>query len=179
MFAINAVEDEQSKTISGERVLSEMPRAIFVWFKNATWEIGNLPIGVYPLTPTAISWDVNKHTKVKARRKGYYIRPNFCGTAHWVQGANLEAAIADNGEVMKKVQLIHKTVSHFQEIYKNNIQGKCVYFYGRHSSTMFALLVVGRHWSSKLDLLEWRPSQEKHIGAFKMMAAIGENICAC
>ena len=108
LFAFRAVEDEKSTTIHGERVLQEMPRAIFVWFKNATWEIGNLPTGVYPLTPKAISWDVNKHTRVKARRKGYYMRPNFCGTAHWVQGANLEAAIADNGEVMKKVPLSTK-----------------------------------------------------------------------
>ena len=120
LFAILAVEDEQSKTINGERVLQEMPRAIFVWFKDATWEIGNLPTGVYPLTPKAISWDVNKHTRVKARRKGYYMRPNFCGTAHWVQGANLEAAIADNGEVMKKVQLFHKMFSFFGNGYNKS-----------------------------------------------------------
>ena len=111
LFAILVVEDEQSKMINGERVLQEMPQAIFVFFKNAKWQIGTLPIGVYPLTPKAISWDVNKHTKVKARRSGYYIRPNFCGTAHWVQGANLEAVIADNGEVPKKIQLFHKMFS--------------------------------------------------------------------
>ena len=103
--------------VNGERVLQELPQAIFIWFENAKWQIGDLPVGVYPLTPKAISWDVNKHTRVKARRKGFYIRPNFCGTAHWVQGANLDAVIADNGEVVKKVQLFHIMFSTLNRVF--------------------------------------------------------------
>ena len=48
---------------------------------------------------------------------GFYIRPNFCGTAHWVQGANLDAVIADNGEVVKKVQLFHIMFSTLNRVF--------------------------------------------------------------
>ena len=68
---------------------------VYVEFPGAEWVVGNLPVGVYPLTPVSRTWIVNKHTKVKARRTGYFLVPDFASTAHMIQGQSLEASFAD------------------------------------------------------------------------------------
>ena len=77
---------------NGECILTHMPLAIYVYFEGATWRIGQLPVGVYPLTPKTRKWQVNKGQGIEARRTGYLLLPDFCSTAHMIQGATLEAA---------------------------------------------------------------------------------------
>ena len=69
-----------------------MPLVIYVYFEGATWQIGKYPVGVYPLTPKARKWQVNKGQGIEARRTGYLLLPDFCSTAHMIQGTTLEAA---------------------------------------------------------------------------------------
>ena len=44
---------------------------------GATFRIADLPVGVYPLTPRSRTRLVNKATKVKARRTGFFLVPDF------------------------------------------------------------------------------------------------------
>ena len=76
------------------RSLEHMPQCIFVKFENATWKIGDLEPGVYPLTPKPRVWSVNELLKVKVRRYGFTLVPDLAGTPHMYQGATLTAAIA-------------------------------------------------------------------------------------
>ena len=62
-------------------------------FGNATWRVGDLEPGVYPLTAKSKTWAVNEVLKVKARRFGYSIVPDLAGMAHMYQGAMLFAAV--------------------------------------------------------------------------------------
>ena len=79
-----------------EVLLSRMPQAIYIHFPGATWVIHEeLGEGVYPLTPVSRTWIVNKRTKVKARRTGYFLVPDFASTAHMIQKQSLEAAFVD------------------------------------------------------------------------------------
>ena len=77
---------------NGECILTHMPLVIYVYFEGATWRIGKLDPGVYPLTPKTRKWHVNKNQGIEARRTGYLLLPDFCSTAHMIQGATLEAA---------------------------------------------------------------------------------------
>ena len=38
---------------------------------------------------------VNKRTRVKVRRTGFFLVPDFASTAHMIQGQSLDAAFAD------------------------------------------------------------------------------------
>ena len=51
-------------------LLDRLPIVIYVKFAEATWTVGTLPPGVYPMTPVSRTWQVNKHTKVNVRRTG-------------------------------------------------------------------------------------------------------------
>ena len=51
--------------------------------------------GVYPLTPVSRTWLVNKRTRVKVRRRGFFIVPDFASTACMIQGQSLEASFPD------------------------------------------------------------------------------------
>ena len=51
--------------------------------------------GVYPLEPIGKDWFVCEHTRVKAKRTGFQVVPDFSATAHMLQGATLIAAIVD------------------------------------------------------------------------------------
>ena len=66
------------------------PLCIYLKFENATWQIDDLEPGVYPLAPTNKVWDVNKETKVKSKRRGFLIVPDFSATAHMMQGLQLD-----------------------------------------------------------------------------------------
>ena len=48
--------------VDGDLLMDRMPLVIYVKFDNVTWKIGDLPEGVYPLTPVSRTWRVNKNT---------------------------------------------------------------------------------------------------------------------
>ena len=55
------------------------------------------------------TWLVNESTKVKAQRTGFRVIPDFSATAHMLQGATLEAVIADcleHGHTTKLVDML-------------------------------------------------------------------------
>ena len=57
---------------------------------------------MYPLKPTSKSWAVNKNTGMpKITRKGFVMVPDYASTAFMIQGATLEAMIADCGDLWK------------------------------------------------------------------------------
>ena len=72
-----------------------MPKCIYLKFEGATWQIDDLEVGVYPLMPSNNPWIVSEATKIKAKRRGFRILPDFSATAHMMQGATLLAAIVD------------------------------------------------------------------------------------
>ena len=84
---------EASKQNGGERRLQLQPQCIYLKFENATWQIDDLEQGVYPLVPINKVWDVNKDTKIKAKRRGFLIVPDFSATAHMMQGARIRASL--------------------------------------------------------------------------------------
>ena len=45
------------------------------------------------------SWILNRSTGAQVLREGFQIVPDYAGTAHMVQGMNLDAAIADCDDV--------------------------------------------------------------------------------
>ena len=65
----------------GEFVLDHLPSVIYIRFPEATWQVGKLPVGVYPLKPKSRTWKVNKYTGVEAQRTGFWILPDFGSTA--------------------------------------------------------------------------------------------------
>ena len=67
----------------------------YVHFPEATWCIGNLPPGIFPLKRMTRTWKVNKHAGIEARRTGFGILADVGCTAHMIQGATLEAAFVD------------------------------------------------------------------------------------
>ena len=71
------------------------PVVIYVKFVGASWKIGDLPVGVYPLTPISRTWKVHKATGISARRTGYTLMPDFASTAHMIQGATLDAVFCE------------------------------------------------------------------------------------
>ena len=91
--------------VDGEFLLDHLPTVIYIRFPEATWKIGKLPIGVYPLKPRSRTWKVNKYTGIEARRTGFWILPDFASTAHMIQGATLDAAFVDPQDVASKVSL--------------------------------------------------------------------------
>ena len=92
----------ESSDANGDMLLDRLPLVIYVLFREATWKIGTLPEGVYPLTPRSRTWKINKSTGMLAKRKGYTLLPDFASTAHMIQGATLDAAYADLLEASTK-----------------------------------------------------------------------------
>ena len=77
-------------------MLTHQPEMIFLEFKEAKWTIHkDLGRGIYPLRPTTKIWIVNERTKIKAKRKGFQIVPDYGQTAHSEQGASESAAIVN------------------------------------------------------------------------------------
>ena len=89
--------------IDGEFLLSQLPLVIYIIFPEATWRVGKLPSGVYPLKPRSRTWKVNKYTGIEARRTGFWFLPDFGSTAHMIQGDSLEAAFVDLQEACSNV----------------------------------------------------------------------------
>jgi hypothetical protein len=85
--------------VDGEWLLDRLPLVIYIHFPEATWQIGKLPTGVYPMTAKSRTWKVNKYTGIQARRSGYFILPDFASTAHMIQGATLDAVFSDAQDV--------------------------------------------------------------------------------
>ena len=88
---------------TGEFLLDRLPLVVYVYFPDATWQVGTLPIGVYPMKRRSRTWKVNKYTGIEARRTGFFILPDFGSTAHMIQGATLDAAFADLQDAGGKV----------------------------------------------------------------------------
>ena len=86
-------------------LLDYPPVVIYVQFFNATWTIGDLPQGVYPIAPKTRVWKVNKHSGISAQRKGFCLVPDFAATAHMIQGCTLDAAIAELESAAKPASL--------------------------------------------------------------------------
>ena len=87
--------DESSEVEGGERRLQHQPLCIYVKFEGGEWQISDLEPGVYPLQPSSRPWLLSEGTKMKAKRTGFFIVPDFSGTAHMYQGSTEKAVIAD------------------------------------------------------------------------------------
>ena len=103
-------EHEASRAHSDgdHRVLSHVPRVVYVDFKDEAWEsrdedrkwkFPGLPAGVYPIYATERTWHLDGYRKGKARlaiqRQQIPLAPSFAITAHAAQGQTLNAVIAD------------------------------------------------------------------------------------
>ena len=87
---------EERVDVDGEWLLTKLPQVIYLHFENALWTVDpELTQGVYPLTPVSRTWLVNKKTKVKVRRTGFSLVPDFASTAHMIQGQSVCAAFVD------------------------------------------------------------------------------------
>jgi hypothetical protein len=91
--------------MDGEWLLDRLPLVIYVRYPEATWQIGKLPTGVYPMTAKSRTWKVNKYTGIEARRTGYSLLPDFASTAHMIQGATLDAVFSDAQEAGGNVSM--------------------------------------------------------------------------
>ena len=81
--------DEASSVKDGERRLTHQPICVYIKFEGATWRIGDLDLGVYPLFPTSKKWEVGRETKVGAKRTGFKLVPDVSGTDHMYQARHL------------------------------------------------------------------------------------------
>ena len=87
---------DQASTEEGvERVLNWQPDLIYLKFENAKWQVDDLEKGVYPMKVTGKIWNISEGTKIKAKRRGFHVVPDFGQTAHSVQGASLATVIVD------------------------------------------------------------------------------------
>ncbi|CAE8708715.1 unnamed protein product [Polarella glacialis] len=83
--------DGSTELWEGEHVHSHLPPAEYVKFENGSWQIHlDLPIGVYPLSPSSRTWKIHKASGTTARRTGYFLVADFASTAHMIQGLTLE-----------------------------------------------------------------------------------------
>ena len=84
---------EASQQSGGERKLQFLPKCIYLKFEGATWQIDDLEMGVYPLMPSNNPWTVCEATKIKAKRRGFRIVPDFSATASVNSWDNISAVI--------------------------------------------------------------------------------------
>ena len=88
--------NEASAKDAQERVLDFQPDIIYLKFEHAKWRVHkDLEHGVYPLKLAGKVWNISENTKMKAKRTGFQIVPDFGQTAHSVQGASSAAVIVD------------------------------------------------------------------------------------
>ena len=71
------------------------PIVIYAKYDGASWKIGDLLVGVYPMTPVSRTWMVNTATGISARRTGYTLMPDLASTGHMIQGATLDAVFCE------------------------------------------------------------------------------------
>ena len=87
---------EERFDVDGEWLLTKMPQVIYLRFEDAPWTIHpDLGKGVYPMSPVTRVWIGNKTTKVRVRRTGFFLVPDFATTAHMIQGQSVIAAFMD------------------------------------------------------------------------------------
>ncbi len=83
-----------------ERYLHYMPKVIYVQIDGAEWTIDpKLGQGVVPLVPVDRTWELNQATGAKITRTGFTLVPDYAGTAFMNQGATLQNAIAELGNI--------------------------------------------------------------------------------
>ena len=93
---------DRMRTDAPERALQYQPHCIYIKFEGLSWEIHpGLGTGVFPLKAVKRDWVLNKATDSKVKRKGYTLLPDLACTAHIVQGANLDAAMTDCGDILE------------------------------------------------------------------------------
>lgn len=84
-----------------EIFLTKMPPCIYIKFENVSWIVDKkLGVGVYPLHPFQRTWTLKTSTGAKIRRHGFSLLPDYAWTAFMSQGMNLEAGLADCGDVL-------------------------------------------------------------------------------
>ena len=83
-----------------ERLLEYMPLCIYIKFPDTTWVVDKrLGPGVWPLFPVERTWVLSAAQGTKIKRKGFTLLPDYASTAFMIQGATLQAAIADCGDI--------------------------------------------------------------------------------
>ena len=93
--------DDRVRDNGGERLLQRLPNCIYLKFPDATWRVHEgLDPGVFPLKPARREWTLNDSTKAKVNRHGYALVPDFACTGFMIQGATVEAELAECGDVL-------------------------------------------------------------------------------
>ncbi len=91
---------ERVRTTGSERLLSYMPKLIFLKFAEVKWHLHpDLEVGVFPLRPVTREWVVNDATGAKIVRRGFALVPDYASTGFMIQGATLPAEIAECGDL--------------------------------------------------------------------------------
>ena len=84
-----------------ERFLCRQPAVIYLHFDNVDWTVDTrLGKGIFPLFPVHRTWTLNEKTGAKVKRFGYTMIPDFAWTAFMAQGMNLQAGLADCGDIL-------------------------------------------------------------------------------
>ena len=87
---------------NGERILTHIPRVVFVNFPDASWRLHpSLDKGEYPFYPETRSWYIDagkKNPVLLVKRTQIQLSPGFATTAHVSQGQTLYAAMPDLAE---------------------------------------------------------------------------------
>ena len=93
-------DGELAEYQEGHRILKKLPKVVFVKFPDAKWRMpGIQEDGVYPITPCARQWFLDRNRKkpmLDVKRKQLPLAPAFAITAHASQGQTLsKGAIVD------------------------------------------------------------------------------------
>jgi len=84
-----------------ERFLHYLPLCIYIKFEGQAWVAHKLlGPGVLPLYPVERTWILNDASGAKVRRKDFTLLPDYASTAFMIQGATLDASIADCGDIV-------------------------------------------------------------------------------
>ena len=85
--------EEERIDIDGEFLLSHLPPTLYIYSPGATWTVHeDLGVGVYPLPQVSRTWKPSKASKIRIRRTGFFVVPDFACTGHTVQGSSLDAS---------------------------------------------------------------------------------------
>ena len=109
--------DSNVEFVDGEWLLDCLPLAIYMKFDGATWQIGKLEKGVYPVRPAQRVWKVHKGADVTVKRNGFFVIPDFSAMAHNIQGTTLDAAYCDEMEDQVAAYIGYSHVKTLDTIY--------------------------------------------------------------
>ena len=91
---------ERVHKAGSERLLSYLPRVIYLYFPGATWQVHpGLAAGIFPLKSSYSGWELNTATHTKVSRTGFTLVPNFACAGFMMQGETLAAELADCGDI--------------------------------------------------------------------------------